>query len=255
LIGPWSLLVIGVIIIRLREKKKFNRIEKFYLCVILTSITLLSLASGKLNIYLLPIIPFIIYLAAAWLEEFESSKCLRYLFFVSIIFIVLGQAILLFWAYKQNMLPNPKEIMYGSILLLTFGSVVILFYFYKNQKLLQAINHFSLLFLILINIMILELPSFQNKFTFNELGKEMLLFASVQNTQSFYFYKISNGKNLKFYLKEEIYELKESDLNNIDHLHGVLLCKNKDILNNQSLRAILINKNYIIKDDYLIIYL
>ena len=103
--------------------------------------------------------------------------------------------------------------------------------------------------------MILELPSFQNKFTFNELGKEMLLFASVQNTQSFYFYKISNGKNLKFYLKEEIYELKESDLNNIDHLHGVLLCKNKDILNNQSLRAILINKNYIIKDDYLIIYL
>jgi 4-amino-4-deoxy-L-arabinose transferase-like glycosyltransferase len=254
-IGPWSLLVIGSIIIRIKKKEKFNDLEKLYVCIIATSTLLFSLASGKLNIYLLPIIPFIIYLSGAWIEKFETNKYLRYLFIISIFLIVLAQPILYMWTEKQNIFLNLSLLRYAAIFLLSCGSFLILFSLFKNQRLIQAITKFSLLFLVFINLINFTLPSFQNNFSYKELSEEILIFANSRNINTFYFYNIANAKNLKYYLNEEVYELKGSHLSNLLASNGILICRNKDLCNNESLKAIINSNDYITKNDYTIIKL
>ena len=59
---PWSLLAVPVLIMSLVRRKGSSGTEKMFRCTVLSAFVMLSCFSSKINLYLAPVIPFIIYL-------------------------------------------------------------------------------------------------------------------------------------------------------------------------------------------------
>lgn len=61
-VAPWSILYITTIVIAIKKKLLTTDKEKLFLSAIVSTFVILSLFSGKLDIYMLPLFPFFTYL-------------------------------------------------------------------------------------------------------------------------------------------------------------------------------------------------
>lgn len=71
---PWSLLCVGMLIISFTRIKLLTTLQQFFAVIVVTTLVLLSLISSKLQVYLLPAFPFVIYLTALLLQKFPNEK-------------------------------------------------------------------------------------------------------------------------------------------------------------------------------------
>ncbi len=71
-VAPWSLLAVGAAVAAFR-KGMATDLQRFFLTVAGATFVLLSCVSSKLQVYLLPAFPFLIYPAALLLPKFEGS--------------------------------------------------------------------------------------------------------------------------------------------------------------------------------------
>ncbi len=76
-LAPWSLLAIGVTVAALRRSFVRSDLQRFFLSVAVSTLVLLSCFSSKLQVYMLPAIPFLIYITAMSLPRFRNDKWLR----------------------------------------------------------------------------------------------------------------------------------------------------------------------------------
>lgn len=78
IIAPWSLIVIGSIAASLRPKEPRSDMQRFMLSVSVSTFFMLSYISSKLQVNMLPAIPFFVYSAAIALPGYDGSKWLRF---------------------------------------------------------------------------------------------------------------------------------------------------------------------------------
>ncbi len=74
---PWSLLFIATFVIGLRRHAVCTDTERFFVITIITTTAMLSVVSAKLDIYLIPMYPFLVYLCAMWLRRIEASAWVK----------------------------------------------------------------------------------------------------------------------------------------------------------------------------------
>ena len=72
-LAPWSPLVIVVFILSLKRGVVKSELQRFFLTISMTTFLLLSCFSAKLEIYLLPTLPFMVYSAAMFMPRFIKS--------------------------------------------------------------------------------------------------------------------------------------------------------------------------------------
>ena len=82
IIYPWAFAVVGVIVIALISNQKMSDLARFFVTVSVTIIVMLSLVSGKVDIYFLPAIGFLVYGAVMLFKKF------RYPDFISVMLYI-----------------------------------------------------------------------------------------------------------------------------------------------------------------------
>lgn len=87
-LAPWTLFYVVVLLIGIRKHLYNNDIKQLFLTILLTGFVVLTFSSAKLDIYLLPLFPFMAYLAFLLLPEIALPK----IYFT----IVLPAAVLVF---------------------------------------------------------------------------------------------------------------------------------------------------------------
>ena len=103
-LAPWAFLMIGVLVAGLVKKVSSTDLEKFFLVIALSTFTVLSLVSSKIQVYMLPAFPFFAYITALWLPKFEDKKFVKILLGVPAFVMSLAIAGLLA-AYKFTDFP------------------------------------------------------------------------------------------------------------------------------------------------------
>ncbi len=68
-LAPWSLLVLCSLVSAFRKKEVKSDLHKFFLTVSVTTMVLLSCISGKLQVYMLPAVPFMVYATGLYLPR------------------------------------------------------------------------------------------------------------------------------------------------------------------------------------------
>lgn len=75
---PWSLLYIATFIAGLRKKFVCTDTERLFIATISATLAMLSAVSAKLDIYLIPMYPFVVYLCAMWMRRLEHRRYVKF---------------------------------------------------------------------------------------------------------------------------------------------------------------------------------
>lgn len=241
-LAPWTLLYLVAIIAGIRKKLIDTDLKKLFLTVIVTTFIALSVFSGKLDIYLLPIFPFIAYLSFLLLPDIPE----KYLRFT----VIIPAAILIFafpaiFVAGHFIRPALTEIIVIPVaaFVLSLTSGLSLFLLYKKQF-LKATNSLSVGILLTILIGSFALPGLNQYIGFEKICQKATTIALEDGIENYYFYNFRSGENMDAYLNHEIIKIGiEEIVGLINKQNFMLFIRNKDMKKDKKLQEIL--KSYI----------
>lgn len=237
--APWSLFYLTVFIISIKKKLFQTDIEKFFASIIVSSFIILSIISSKIDIYMVPIYPFIVYLAFILFRKQEVNNWHKAVIIIPcIVFAATFPA-----SFFANMfLPFPIESLllpHIALFVLTSGAIYGIYLTCKNQ-IEKAINYVSISFLITIFIASPFLLQINDYLGFKNLAGRLTEISKENPIERIDYYKFRGIDNLDVFMKKvenkrhfEVEELRE--LENID----ILLIRKKDITKDEDLKEFL----------------
>lgn len=186
--APWSLLFI-VLIWRGIHKKMFRSdMEKFFLTIICSSVILLSVISAKLDIYLLPVYPFVVYLCSILLEKNRNDKGVKISIIIPAIIVILILPTAIILKDKIPDLYSYSAIAYAAVAILAGGGIMALVCVYKNHV-HKAIAAISCGLLGLVFVGSFAIPKLNYLIGFGEMVRAAEQTASANQTDKYVYYK------------------------------------------------------------------
>lgn len=241
--APWSLLFIALITWGILKKVNKTNLQKFFLTIITVNIIMLSLISSKLDIYLLPVYPFVVYLCSTLLTEYRSNNKLLnisigipavILIVTCLAAILFGDTILLYFTaqhYEYGIIPY-----LGAICLLA-GSIIAFVMILKRQ-IIKSITALAVGFLGTLCITAFALPQFNQYAGYGEMAKSVNTYAANDPALQYASYKSSTLQNMDVYLSGNV--LLVESFSNLDSLNSlnkntILFVRNRDVLHDEEL--------------------
>lgn len=131
---PWSLFAIGGMVMIWIRRIRLHEMMQYFLCIVLSSMVLLSVISSKLQIYLLPVFPFLIFLCVYLLEQFKSESWVRWSIGIVQIPLILVFPALLFLRTKPTFtFLNTPLVMVAAIAMSAISAMALYQLIYKKD--------------------------------------------------------------------------------------------------------------------------
>lgn len=203
---PWTLLYFSVLLAGAWKRLVRTDTELLFSIVIGTTVAFLSLISSKLDIYLLPIYPFVAYLTVRWMQRLGDTWYIRAgVGLPAVLFIAAFPA----WFSIRRFVPYAAEAtfpVYAGLVLLAAGGVVSLVYLYRKQA-GRAVRLAAAGLLAMIFAVSFAIPPFNRYIGLEELVRVARKYASENATDAYAFYKFRGGKNMDVYLQKPLVEI------------------------------------------------
>jgi len=239
-LAPWSLLIFGIFLTSLKKGWIKTELERFFLTTIAVMFIMLSLVSSKIQIYLAPAFPFMIYLTALLMKKFKWNQWLSLaiglpaLLFSSSIF-VLGYFIL--FRNENKILIQPFIIL--GVALLSTAALISLYFNYKRKDLGKAINLLAIGILISVFIAAWSLPDVNSYIGYANLSKEIKKVRAEKQIAATYLYKLKRADNMDVFLDHTFEVLKKDALLKKKLSPGILVIDNDVIDSDKKDREII----------------
>lgn len=241
-LAPWVLFYIIVIVLGIKQRLMTNDINRFFISIILTTFIALSISSSKLDIYLLPIFPFIAYLSLLLISKIHRKSIRITVAIPAFLLLFTFPALFLTISYSGlHVLKNAFLLIAGGVLSLSALASLILLY---KKGLLPSINTLAIGLLLTIFTGSFALPDLNKYLGFQEISRKAETIAQKNGINYYYYYKIRSGENLDVYLHQNI---KPTNIEEIPKLvqqqNFILFIRNKDLRKEAQLQSITQNKN------------
>lgn len=219
---PWSLLTIGLIITAVCRRWLQTDLEKLFLTVIVCTFVMLSLISSKLDIYLIPAYPFIIYLGVIYLQRIRCNGWLctavaipAFAFVAAFpVFCVLVQKP--FGLYLQNIW------FYCSAAILTCTGVLAFYFLFKRRQIDLCSRTIAFGLFIALFVGGIGLPSINDRLGYKVLCNKATSEAQTHHINQFYTWKMYRPENMDVFLNTDVHILPE-DKPVPESLHNCIL--------------------------------
>ncbi len=197
---PWSLGVVGTIVYCAVKRRIEHPLQKFSLTIILATLVMLSIVSAKIDIYLLPIYPFAVYLALSLLPKTEDASWLRWLFIVpSGVFALALPAVLYCAKNIPELVYLDAHVVTAAALLLTVGSVNAVMMFHQRRVVrgvvVQCVGVLSALFLVGF-----ALPQANDYLGYGKIAEKALELGRKHNIDTYVGCKLFRCVNMDAYI-------------------------------------------------------
>ncbi|KGE12704.1 ArnT family glycosyltransferase [Sphingobacterium deserti] len=101
-LAPWSIMIFTIYGLALKKRVRLSDLELFFAVVFGTTFLFLSFVSSKVDIYLLPCLPFLVYLAALLQNRMSESRLLRFCLAIpAVIFFLAAPSLLILPAFMS----------------------------------------------------------------------------------------------------------------------------------------------------------
>ena len=177
--------------------------EKFFLTIICSSVILLSVISAKLDIYLLPVYPFVVYLCSILLEKNRNDKGVKISIIIPAIIVILILPTAIILKDKIPDLYSYSAIAYAAVAILAGGGIMALVCVYKNHV-HKAIAAISCGLLGLVFVGSFAIPKLNYLIGFGEMVRAAEQTASANQTDKYVYYKFYTAPNMDIYIQKEI---------------------------------------------------
>lgn len=222
--APWIILYICVIYEGIKKKLIVHPIQRFFLTVFVVTFVLLSCISSKIEIYLLPAYPFIVFLVASLMKQTENETGpIVGLFLPALCFTLSLPAMLIM--RNLRLLPTwQNPFIYAATAILSFGGVVMLVQLIKTINsikhdvdvygqphesvfMVKNIRMICLATMFALFVASGSLPNLNDDIGYSQLAKNVTSLAKENNIYCYYSYHIKNANAMDYYLDMPVTEI------------------------------------------------
>jgi hypothetical protein len=247
-------LSVGLIIAGVVRKKIQTETERFFLTIILTTFVMLSLISSKLAVYMLPAIPFLIYLSAMLLDKFDE-KNIWLLLSVAVPALVLAAALpaVFYMAGIDGFSYIAVSTVYAAATITTLGGLAALYLLFRRKALRQSIRVMVFSLLLTIFIAGWAMPQLNPYMGWSKLCGEAIRISAEKGASGYSVYAIPRAGGMDVFLKEKVVAASEEDILNGALSGQLLLLPEKAVLNDSRIQSALSGKEQYKTGTYLIV--
>lgn len=239
-LAPWILFYVVLLFSGLKRRLLDNDLKRFFFIIIASTFISLSLFSSKLDIYLLPIYPFVTYLCFLFLPEVKG-KSIRFSLFIPA-FLLLFSFPAYFIVRRFIDIPFSGNMILTTTLILSISSLICLLYL-RKQRLLTAVDSLATGILLSLFAGGLLITGSAPYIGWTQLSREAKAIATEREIQHFYFYRFRSGENLDALLKQEIEPITLEEMKGLSGKQNfITFVKNKDLRNEEQLQHLITQK-------------
>lgn len=253
-LAPWSLLAIGLLIAGLYKKRINNTLEQFFATIILSTFVLLSLISSKIEIYSLPLIPFIIYLTVLLFNKFDrQNRWIKIAIAIPASIFILTLPTIIYLGGTDEMRYLATPLVYAGAGILTITGLLILYHLYKKKDTYRSIHTLSLGFLLAVFVIGWSMPQLNSQLGWGNLCQKAMELSEKHSIDDYWVYHISRAENMDVYLGKDIIKVDKDDIVKQPLENRLLMLRVKDIKNDPELYNAIVTKEQYQIGKYMIV--
>lgn len=253
-IAPWMFLALGLIIAGIVRKKIETETEKFFLTIIITTFVLLSIISSKLAVYLLPAVPFLIYLPGMLLAKFDNkNRWLRCTVAVPAFIFVAALPAVFYLAQVDEVSYIAVPLVYMAATATSMGGLAVLFLLFRKKALRQSIRTMTFTLLLTIFIAGWALPQLNPYMGWRTLCTEARRIGDEKGISDFYVFDISRPGSMDVFLGKESIVASEDEIVNHSLTGKIVMIPEKSILKNSQILHAISGKEHFKTGPYVIV--
>ena len=201
---PWSFLLASVLIISAIKKPKYTELQKYFLTIIGTTFIMLSSISSKVDVYMLPMFPFILYLALMFLPDMERNRWI--LASITVPASVFLLAFPAYWAITQidKMAFAVQPLFYAAAGILSLVGAYALHILYRKKQTMRAIQTMVFGLFLAAFVGSWNIPRINGEIGYKELCTKAQEIAKAHQISDYYVWKMRRPENMDVYLQKDI---------------------------------------------------
>lgn len=251
-LAPWSLLIGAVLWNGFKKRTTFSNLELFFLVTAFSTVITLSLFSSKLAIYMLPALPFFVYLTLMGIHRHGNSKWYFILLIIPSALLCAALPATLVYKYfvgTSEFAISAPMIMGAALLSLT-GTVTIKCLI--NKDLIYGIKSMSIGIIVSVFTVSFAIPDINHLIGLKQLCLQAKAIADKKGGVNYYYCGLDKANNCDVYLEAELTELDKQDLldNNKIKTPAIVFLRSKEIEENDTVKAFAKDRKYINSGDY-----
>ncbi|WP_319371940.1 glycosyltransferase family 39 protein [uncultured Ilyobacter sp.] len=239
---PWSVFYFTTFILGIKNRKNAGVLEKFFRTVVVSTFVLLSIISSKLEIYLLPVYPFVTFLSIIQFRRLAKEKYWRWCTALPGLLMVLMFPGVLVVAFLDKLPFAGNVLFYIGMLLI---SLLGIYSFSNTVKGDFKKSSWGIVggMLFLIFSISLNMENLNNEIGLRSLAEKGEKLRTEGGKSSYYAFNFEKAENMDVYLHEPVTNIGDLDTlkKAVNEKSMVLFVRKKDIKRNQELKGILNN--------------
>src|SRR5574344_103081 len=260
--APWSLLAIVTIVYAIIKREIKTDLEKFFLIIFLSTIIMLSAVSSKLEIYLLPCFPFLMYLTALLLQKIGKNifvkisiaipVIINMLIFIASLFIIKEHDGTLSFAPPLVEESFPLGIkLWAPVQILTaiflIGGVISMILIVKD-KINASIQVYAITIFLFIGAVSFSIPELNSIIGMHNGCEKAMKLGKSNGIDNYSYYNFKAGENFDVYFKDQ---MQADGVSKSKITKFVMHKTEKEQLNNLSKTILIIEERDLKKDTLL----
>ena len=209
---PWSLLIIGVVVMSVCRKRLDSELQRFFLTVFVTTFVMLSFVSSKIEIYLVPAFPFLLYLAVIRLSSSLWNRWEALFLAVTAAAFVMAAPVVIALAISDGSSFWNNGFIYAAAGILTLAGIMALYYLYGRKTISKTINIIAVALFAALFAGGWALPELNNTFGYGGVCRKAIELAEDENVSGYNVLSLSRAENMDVYLGEDINYVSLEDL-------------------------------------------
>ena len=209
-LAPYSLLLVGIVVSGMIKHRLTSDTEHFWNTIIWTTFIMLSVVSGKLGVYLAPIVPFFVFLTAALIRKFQWNGWIAASAAVPAGIMALALPALLGIALFTDLSYLGQPFFYIAAGIFSIAGILALVSLFKQRNLRKALNTIG--FSILIGAFAggFSVPAINPWIGYRDLCEKAVRIKEEKGLEHFYSIYLRRSENTDVFLGEDIRQLDNS---------------------------------------------
>ncbi len=204
-LAPWSLLLVGLLVVGWIRGYIRSDMERFFLTVTLSTFVLLSCISSKLSIYLLPVYPFMVYLSVLILARLQWNRWLALAVAVPTVVCCLTIfGMMLLPTFEPRLIYLHHALIYVAAALLTLGGGITLYFLYFRKELYKAMKVLALSLLVTVFVGGWALLYINDRVGYAGLCRKAMQISKLEELTGYSTVYIRHSENMDVFLNEDV---------------------------------------------------
>jgi hypothetical protein len=233
--APWSLLFIITFIEAHRQHIHFNDYERFFAVISICTFITLSLCSSKLSIYMLPMYPFIAYLAMSLLQRIKVTGWLNFAVILPALIGCIISPTCFFIPYTKGLISSGNVwciMMLISIFAASLTSLIVLL---RHKNIMASIKYLAIGMFSMIFFFGLSLPFTNHYFGYGDLCREVKTLSQPNNIHNFYAWGMTRPENMDIYIGQTVSRATTEDILS-GKCRGIIMISEHDMKKDAAMR-------------------